>query len=232
MYIHESAGIHSLLVKGGLNTKTLANAITTTPAENEVGNTAAQSDQCCLPRRHKSPLFFHIFQAWVHFYPTVDQQKSCDSCDDKGMNGDLVVVYDVNRDTSLGDIKVHQDFLSSSHSKTFHTFFHLLIKLFFWAPPSQRSLRYFVHHFAPTNLPRIPKNVVFIIDQSGSMHGRKIEQVGRSTAAEAFCCSHQDKACFLNKISSASSFRLDPHRINPHPERPSRRRLLWAHHFR
>ena len=36
---------------------------------------------------------------------------------------------------------------------------------------------YFLHHFAPSNLTRISKNVVFIIDQSGSMSGRKIEQV-------------------------------------------------------
>lgn len=36
---------------------------------------------------------------------------------------------------------------------------------------------YFVHHFAPSNLERISKNVVFVIDQSGSMHGRKIQQV-------------------------------------------------------
>ncbi|CAG06890.1 unnamed protein product [Tetraodon nigroviridis] len=117
VYINENAGINSFMVKGGLSTKELANAVTTTQAEKE---------------------------AWVHFYPTVDQQKSCDSCDDKGMNGDLIVVYDVNRNTSLGDI--------------------------------QRSPGYFVHHFAPSNLQRIPKNVVFIIDQSGSMHGRKIEQ--------------------------------------------------------
>ncbi|XP_068171180.1 inter-alpha-trypsin inhibitor heavy chain H3-like [Antennarius striatus] len=35
---------------------------------------------------------------------------------------------------------------------------------------------YFVHFFAPPNLPRVPKNVVFVIDRSGSMYGRKIEQ--------------------------------------------------------
>ncbi|XP_041944218.1 inter-alpha-trypsin inhibitor heavy chain H3-like [Alosa sapidissima] len=35
---------------------------------------------------------------------------------------------------------------------------------------------YFVHFFAPADLARIPKNVVFIIDQSGSMHGKKIAQ--------------------------------------------------------
>lgn len=36
---------------------------------------------------------------------------------------------------------------------------------------------YFVHYFAPTNIQQIPKNVVFIIDRSGSMHGRKMTQV-------------------------------------------------------
>ncbi|NWU63487.1 ITIH3 inhibitor, partial [Pterocles burchelli] len=35
---------------------------------------------------------------------------------------------------------------------------------------------YFVHFFAPTNLPMLPKNVVFVIDVSGSMSGREIEQ--------------------------------------------------------
>ncbi|XP_038553521.1 inter-alpha-trypsin inhibitor heavy chain H3-like isoform X2 [Micropterus salmoides] len=117
VYIHEKASIDFIKVKGGLSTKALANAITKTHADK---------------------------QAWVHFYPTEDQQKTCDSCGDQGMNGDLVIVYDVNRDTSLGDIK--------------------------------RSAGYFVHHFAPSSLPRIPKNVVFVIDQSGSMYGRKIQQ--------------------------------------------------------
>uniref|UniRef100_A0A8C2ZGD4 Inter-alpha-trypsin inhibitor heavy chain 3b, tandem duplicate 2 n=1 Tax=Cyclopterus lumpus TaxID=8103 RepID=A0A8C2ZGD4_CYCLU len=82
--------------------------------------------------------------AWVYFYPTEEQQKTCDSCGEEGMNGDLVVVYDVNRNPSLGDIK--------------------------------KSRGYFVHHFAPSSLVSIPKNVVFVIDQSGSMHGRKMKQ--------------------------------------------------------
>ncbi|KAM9361282.1 inter-alpha-trypsin inhibitor heavy chain H3-like [Symphorus nematophorus] len=117
VYINEKAGINFIEVKGGLTTNALANAITKTHTDKE---------------------------AWVYFYPTEDQQKTCDSCGDQGMNGDLVIVYDVNRDTSLGDIK--------------------------------RSPGYFVHHFAPSSLPRIPKNVVFVIDQSGSMHGRKMQQ--------------------------------------------------------
>ncbi|KAM9859341.1 inter-alpha-trypsin inhibitor heavy chain H3-like [Aulostomus maculatus] len=117
VYIHEKAGISFTEVKGGLTTNALANAITKTHAGK---------------------------QAWVHFYPTEDQQKICDSCGEQGLNGDLVVVYDVHRDSSLGDIKT--------------------------------SSGYFVHHFAPHSLPRIPKNVVFVIDQSGSMRGRKMEQ--------------------------------------------------------
>ncbi|XP_047661951.1 inter-alpha-trypsin inhibitor heavy chain H3-like isoform X3 [Tachysurus fulvidraco] len=35
---------------------------------------------------------------------------------------------------------------------------------------------YFVHYFAPTDVQQIPKNVVFLIDQSGSMRGKKIHQ--------------------------------------------------------
>ncbi|XP_078518512.1 inter-alpha-trypsin inhibitor heavy chain H3-like [Lissotriton helveticus] len=35
---------------------------------------------------------------------------------------------------------------------------------------------YFVHFFAPANLPTVPKNVVFVIDKSGSMYGRKMDQ--------------------------------------------------------
>ncbi|XP_005422477.1 inter-alpha-trypsin inhibitor heavy chain H4 [Geospiza fortis] len=35
---------------------------------------------------------------------------------------------------------------------------------------------YFVHYFAPQEMPAFPKNVIFVIDRSGSMTGRKIEQ--------------------------------------------------------
>ncbi|NXU71167.1 ITIH4 inhibitor, partial [Oreotrochilus melanogaster] len=35
---------------------------------------------------------------------------------------------------------------------------------------------YFVHYFAPVEMPVFPKNVIFVIDRSGSMAGRKIEQ--------------------------------------------------------
>uniref|UniRef100_A0A8C6R2D5 Inter-alpha-trypsin inhibitor heavy chain H3 n=1 Tax=Nannospalax galili TaxID=1026970 RepID=A0A8C6R2D5_NANGA len=35
---------------------------------------------------------------------------------------------------------------------------------------------YFVHFFAPQGLPVVPKNIVFVIDVSGSMYGRKMQQ--------------------------------------------------------
>ncbi|XP_075951955.1 inter-alpha-trypsin inhibitor heavy chain H3-like [Anarhichas minor] len=35
---------------------------------------------------------------------------------------------------------------------------------------------YFVHFFAPPDLPRVPKNVAFVIDRSGSMRGTKMAQ--------------------------------------------------------
>lgn len=43
--------------------------------------------------------------------------------------------------------------------------------------PFQIVNGYFVHFFAPQGLPTVPKSVVFVIDISGSMHGRKMEQV-------------------------------------------------------
>nr|XP_009677656.1 PREDICTED: inter-alpha-trypsin inhibitor heavy chain H3-like [Struthio camelus australis] len=45
------------------------------------------------------------------------------------------------------------------------------------APDSLQIVNgYFVHFFAPTNLPKLPKNVMFVIDISGSMSGREIQQ--------------------------------------------------------
>ncbi|KAM6979733.1 inter-alpha-trypsin inhibitor heavy chain H3a [Aplochiton taeniatus] len=42
---------------------------------------------------------------------------------------------------------------------------------------------YFVHFFAPPDLPRVSKNVVFVIDKSGSMSGRKMEQTREALLA-------------------------------------------------
>uniref|UniRef100_A0A8C1VE26 Zgc:112265 n=1 Tax=Cyprinus carpio TaxID=7962 RepID=A0A8C1VE26_CYPCA len=117
VHIQEKPGISFLEVKGDLSTGDLANAIKTTRADKD---------------------------AWVTFYPTRDQQTKCKSCGENGLNGDLLITYDVERQNHKGEVMV--------------------------------SNGYFVHYFAPSDLPRIPKNVVFIIDQSSSMYDRKIEQ--------------------------------------------------------
>ncbi|XDV51328.1 hypothetical protein PO909_020224 [Leuciscus waleckii] len=117
VHIQEKPGISFLEVKGDLSTDDLANAIKTTRADKD---------------------------AWVTFYPTRDQQTKCKSCGENGLNGDLLITYDVERPNHQGEVMV--------------------------------SNGYFVHYFAPSDVPRIPKNVVFIIDQSGSMYGRKIHQ--------------------------------------------------------
>ncbi|XP_076859005.1 inter-alpha-trypsin inhibitor heavy chain H3-like isoform X2 [Brachyhypopomus gauderio] len=106
VYIQESPGIAFLDVGGGLSTDELTKAITTSRSERK---------------------------AWVNFYPTLEQQTQCKSCSQDGLNGDLLITYEIENG-------------------------------------------YFVHYFAPMNIQRIPKNVVFIIDRSGSMHGRKIHQ--------------------------------------------------------
>uniref|UniRef100_A0A8C2FGF9 Zgc:112265 n=1 Tax=Cyprinus carpio TaxID=7962 RepID=A0A8C2FGF9_CYPCA len=117
VHIQEKPRISFLEVKGDLSTGDLANAIKITRADKD---------------------------AWVTFYPTRDQQTTCKSCGENGLNGDLLITYDVERQNPQGEVVV--------------------------------SNGYFVHYFAPSDVPRIPKNVVFIIDRSGSMHGKKIHQ--------------------------------------------------------
>ncbi|XP_076119294.1 inter-alpha-trypsin inhibitor heavy chain H3-like isoform X2 [Alosa pseudoharengus] len=115
--LYEKPGINVLKVEGSLASKDLANAITKSHVDKE---------------------------AWVKFYPTQDQQITCDGCGENGLSGDLKIIFDVERPHSKGEILEYGGF--------------------------------FVHYFAPTGLPRIPKNVVFIIDRSGSMHGKKMAQ--------------------------------------------------------
>nr|XP_057947701.1 inter-alpha-trypsin inhibitor heavy chain H3-like isoform X2 [Doryrhamphus excisus] len=83
-------------------------------------------------------------KAHISFSPTVEQQRTCPSCDGSLIDGDFLIKYDVNHATSLGEIQVVNG--------------------------------YFVHFFAPPDLPRVPTNVVFVIDRSGSMYGTKIQQ--------------------------------------------------------
>ncbi|XP_053083116.1 inter-alpha-trypsin inhibitor heavy chain H3-like isoform X2 [Pangasianodon hypophthalmus] len=119
VYINEHPGISFLEVNGGLKSQELSSAVISTLASSTK-------------------------EAWVNFYPTREQQIKCEGCGENGLNGDLLIEYDVKRSNQNGEL--------------------------------QASNGYFVHYFAPTDIQQIPKNVVFIIDRSGSMHGRKIDQ--------------------------------------------------------
>ncbi|KAF4093542.1 hypothetical protein AMELA_G00003060 [Ameiurus melas] len=119
VYINEHPGISFLEVNGGLKTQELSSAVISTLAASTK-------------------------EAWVNFYPTREQQIKCEGCGENGLNGDLLIEYDVKRPSQNGELKA--------------------------------SGGYFVHYFAPTDVQKIPKNVVFIIDRSGSMHGRKMTQ--------------------------------------------------------
>lgn len=83
-------------------------------------------------------------KAHVSFKPTVAQQRKCPNCTETAVNGELVVMYDVNREEKAGELEVFNG--------------------------------YFVHFFAPENLDPIPKNILFVIDVSGSMWGIKMKQ--------------------------------------------------------
>ncbi|XP_026993242.2 inter-alpha-trypsin inhibitor heavy chain H3-like isoform X3 [Tachysurus fulvidraco] len=117
VYINEDPGISFLEVNGGLKSQELFNAVISTLASSTK-------------------------EAWVNFYPTREQQTKC--CGENGLNGDLIIEYDVKRPNPNGQLRA--------------------------------SSGYFVHYFAPTDIQQIPKNVVFIIDRSGSMYGRKMDQ--------------------------------------------------------
>ncbi|ELK23539.1 Inter-alpha-trypsin inhibitor heavy chain H2 [Myotis davidii] len=83
-------------------------------------------------------------KAHVSFKPTVAQQRKCSNCSETAVDGELVVVYDVKREESAGELEVFNG--------------------------------YFVHFFAPENMDPIPKNILFVIDVSGSMWGVKMKQ--------------------------------------------------------
>ncbi|KAM5235049.1 inter-alpha-trypsin inhibitor heavy chain H2 [Ctenodactylus gundi] len=83
-------------------------------------------------------------KAHVSFKPTVAQQRKCSNCSETAVDGELVVMYDVDREETAGQLEVFNG--------------------------------YFVHFFAPDNLDPIPKNILFVIDVSGSMWGIKMKQ--------------------------------------------------------
>uniref|UniRef100_A0A8D1SEQ3 Inter-alpha-trypsin inhibitor heavy chain 2 n=1 Tax=Sus scrofa TaxID=9823 RepID=A0A8D1SEQ3_PIG len=83
-------------------------------------------------------------KAHVAFKPTVAQQRKCPSCSETAVDGELVVMYDVNREQKAGELQLFNG--------------------------------YFVHFFAPESMDPIPKNILFVIDVSGSMWGIKMKQ--------------------------------------------------------
>ncbi|NXA45238.1 ITIH3 inhibitor, partial [Nothocercus julius] len=56
---------------------------------------------------------------------------------------------------------------------------------------------YFVHFFAPTNLPNLSKNVIFVIDTSGSMSGREIQQTREALLKILDDIKHEDYFNFI-----------------------------------
>ncbi|XP_069499637.1 inter-alpha-trypsin inhibitor heavy chain H4-like isoform X3 [Ambystoma mexicanum] len=61
---------------------------------------------------------------------------------------------------------------------------------------------YFVHYFAPAQMPALSKNVVFVIDTSGSMRGRKIVQTREALLKILEDISSDD---FFNLVTFSSS---------------------------
>ncbi|XP_049327922.1 inter-alpha-trypsin inhibitor heavy chain H3 isoform X1 [Astyanax mexicanus] len=68
---------------------------------------------------------------------------------------------------------------------------------------------YFVHFFAPADLPRLPKNVVFVIDRSGSMYNIKMDQTRKALVT------------ILTDLNEEDHFGLVPFDSTVSPWRPS-----------
>ncbi|CAH2068892.1 unnamed protein product, partial [Iphiclides podalirius] len=64
---------------------------------------------------------------------------------------------------------------------------------------------YFVHFFAPTSLPPLSKHVVFVLDTSGSMSGRKMEQL---IAAMLTILAKLNKGDVFNIVQFESSVQI------------------------
>lgn len=58
---------------------------------------------------HTTPAWLMIsphFKAHVSFKPTMDQQRKCPKCSSTAVDGNFVVQYDVNRETTGGELEV------------------------------------------------------------------------------------------------------------------------------
>uniref|UniRef100_A0A8B9PCW6 Inter-alpha-trypsin inhibitor heavy chain 4 n=1 Tax=Apteryx owenii TaxID=8824 RepID=A0A8B9PCW6_APTOW len=66
---------------------------------------------------------------------------------------------------------------------------------------------YFVHYFAPREMPVFPKNVIFVIDRSGSMAGRKIEQTREALLKILQDLRSEDRFGFITFSSKVAEWR-------------------------
>lgn len=64
---------------------------------------------CQSPPSHTTPGWLMIsppFKAHVSFKPTMAQQRKCPKCSSTAVDGNFVVQYDVNRETTGGELEV------------------------------------------------------------------------------------------------------------------------------
>ena len=55
----------------------------------------------------------------------------------------------------------------------------------------------FVHYFSPELLPTMTKHVIFVIDESGSMSGRKMKQTKDAMLMIVEELNEQDRYCLI-----------------------------------
>lgn len=138
---------------------TRANTETEETANNK--NNQFKKKHVCVP----------VAQAHVVFKPTLQQQRKCANCTDSAIDGTFTVVYDVNREGNTGELQVGG--ASWFQREDGMVSFGPAVTAFVL----QVSDGHFVQFFAPANLSPLPKNIVFVIDVSGSMWGVKMKQV-------------------------------------------------------
>ncbi|XP_026466177.1 inter-alpha-trypsin inhibitor heavy chain H4-like isoform X2 [Ctenocephalides felis] len=80
---------------------------------------------------------------------------------------------------------------------------------------------YFVHFFAPDDLKSLPKHVVFVLDTSGSMHGRKIEQLRTAMSAILSDLKPEDFFHIINFSFAAKVWNLDDPSTSPSYSSPN-----------
>ncbi|XP_048462661.1 inter-alpha-trypsin inhibitor heavy chain H3-like [Rhincodon typus] len=74
---------------------------------------------------------------------------------------------------------------------------------------------YFVHHFAPANLPIMPKNVIFVIDHSGSMSGTKMSQTNEALLKILDDMGTEDHFAIIPFDSSSEIWKNAIHQATP-----------------